>query len=482
MGNNESLKAARGDTRLAIKVGFWYVFTTFLTRGIAFITTPIFSRMMNKADYGEFSNYASWQATLLIVVSAELYNTLTRAYYDYKDNYDQYISSVTIGSCGLSVVFYLLFILSGKWIYNIVNIPPQYTHIMFFTLLCMSCRSIFLTRERTLYRYKSVALISVLGTLIPTMISVVLVSLASSPNKLSARVYGFYIPSSMVGLTCMMIMIFKGRTFKWEHIKYALKISLPLLVSYLTIYLLTSTNLIITKSLLGAEKTAIVSIATSVINILTILFHSVSGAITTWIMDNLEQNNYKKLYHEVFAFVAAISALSIFIILFAPEIVLILGGKAYSEAVILIPFLVLSVLLQTTSTVFTTILTYDKNVVKTAVYTGVVAVISIAVKVWLLPTFSLQVLSVINAVAFAVLFVVNYKLVRKAGYSQAINLKGYFIAIALAATFTFGSFFLYDHVLWRYVAIFVLSIIIAIKYKDVFRQLIGSKKKKSNPY
>ena len=162
MRMNESRNADvnRGDTRLAFKVGFWYTFTTFLTRGIAFITTPIFSRTMTKATYGEFSNFASWLATLLILVSAELYNTLSRAYYDYKKEYSQYISSITVGSCLLSCLFYLLFLLCGDWIYRIINIPPQYVHILFFTMLCMSCRSVFLARERTLYRYKAVALVS----------------------------------------------------------------------------------------------------------------------------------------------------------------------------------------------------------------------------------------------------------------------------------------------------------------------------------
>ena len=46
----------RGSSKLAIKVGFWYVVSSFLLRSIAFITTPFFSRLLTKSDYGEFSN------------------------------------------------------------------------------------------------------------------------------------------------------------------------------------------------------------------------------------------------------------------------------------------------------------------------------------------------------------------------------------------------------------------------------------------
>ena len=482
MKKNGEKVLGRGDSRLAVKVGFWYTLATFLTRGIAFITTPIFSRVMTKADYGEFSNFASWQATLLILVSAELYNTLSRAYYDHKEDYHQYISSMIVGSYFLSCFFYLLFMLIGNRIYRVINIPPQYVHIMFITMLCMSCRSIFLARERTLYRYKTVVLISILGTLVPTIISVVLVWLTDSSNQLSARIYGFYVPSSIVGLTCAVILVAQGRTFRLKHIKYALKIAVPLLVNYLTIYLLTSTSVIITKSVLGTEQAAVVSIATSVIHILTTLFHALSGALTTWIMDNLEQKNYDKLRKEVFVYILGISILSVGVILAAPEIVLVLGGKEYLSAVKLIPFFVLSVLIQSMMAVFTIILTYDKNIKETAIAAAFVAGINIIAKIWILPVFSLQSLPVVNTIAFFVLFVINYILVKRAGYSSVINIKGYIFLIIAVGLLCGASFFLYSSLVARYLVISVIGICfiaLAINNRKLLITIIKKKHKKT---
>ena len=471
----------RGNTRLAIKVGFWYTFATFLTRGIAFITTPIFSRVMTKADYGEFSNFASWQATLLILVSAELYSTVSRAYYDYKDDYDKYVSSIIAGSLILSCVYYLIFMLCGSSIYNIVNIPPQYVHIMFFTMMCMSCRSTFLARERTLYHYKKVILISIVGTLLPTIISVFLVCSMATPYQLSARIYGFYIPSSMVGLTCAIVLLLRGRSFRMEHIRYALKLSIPLLVNYLTIYLLTSTNVIITKSVLGKEQAAVMSIAASVIHILTALFHALSGAVTTWIMDNINQQNYSKLRRELSVYTMGISILALGVILLAPEVVFILGGKAYLESVRLIPFYVLSVLIHTMMAVFTIILTYDKNIKATAISATCVSGLSIFVKIWLLPLFSLQILTIINSVAFAILFTLNYIFVRRAGYAEALNLKGFLLPIGGVLVFCLSSFYLYENDIARYAVIAVIGICFAAyAYKNKQTLLNIIKKKKGN--
>lgn len=104
---NLETNVTRGNSVLAIKAGFWYVVSIFLVKAIGFITTPFFSRLMNKADYGEFSNFASWQLTLLIITSAELYNTVSRAYYDFTEDFDCYLSTITFTSCGITLLIYI---------------------------------------------------------------------------------------------------------------------------------------------------------------------------------------------------------------------------------------------------------------------------------------------------------------------------------------------------------------------------------------
>ena len=204
-------KEQRGSTKLALKAGAWYVISSFLVKALSFVTTPIFARLMSSADYGEFSNYASWQVTLLIITSVELQNTLTRAYYDFTEDYDKYVSSVTALAFGTTAVCYAVFLLCRDFIFNIVAIPEQFVHILFFTLLFQACKQIFLVRERTLYRYKSVAAMSVINLVVPTLIAVALVVTADQSKMLAARIYGFYVPSALIGLVCAAVLIYKGR-------------------------------------------------------------------------------------------------------------------------------------------------------------------------------------------------------------------------------------------------------------------------------
>ncbi len=450
--------ARRGSTRLAVKAGTWYAVSSFLGKGMAFLTTPVFARMMSAEAYGEFSSFASWMATLLIVTGAELHTTISRAYYDYTEDFDAYVSTVMMTGCVLTAAVYVLFLLCGEWLTSLMALRKECIHILFAALLFQSCKHCFLARERTLYRYKMVAGVTLLNLLIPTAAAVVLVLLSPEDGKLHARIYGYYIPSAAIGLMCACVILHRGRRFKTACCRYAFKLSLPLTAQHLTAYLLTSSNTIVAKSVLGAASTAVVSIASSTIHILTIFFQALSGSVTTWLMDNLKQEQYQKLRRDLLIYAAGLAAVSITVILLAPEVVWILGGAKYMESVWLIPGQVTAVLIQSVTSVFTIILTYDRNVAQTAAYTGGVAVLSIAAKVLLLKQFGVQALPYVNMAAFASLYVINYLLVRKAGYAKVVNFRMITVVLMVVGAVMLASNSLYQHGAIRYSLIAVLAI------------------------
>ncbi len=481
-----TIEQQRGDSTLAFKAGFWYVFGSFAGKAITFITTPIFARLMTASDYGEFSNFASWAVLLTIVAGAELYNTLSRAYYDFKEDFDEYISSVTFLGCTLTVAIYVLFLCRHRFVQKIVTIPEQYVHILFVFLLFSFCRQVYYARERTLYQYKSVAVVTILSLFIPTVISIVLVYNLPQSKHLFARIYGYYLPSSMIGLFCVYSLFKKGIAFKWHYCKYALVLSLPLLIHYLTTYLLTSTNVMIAKNISGAAAAAIVSIAHSSTHILTVFFQAVSGALTTWLMDNLEQGNNEKIRKGLFFYIVLLALIVIVSILFVPELIYVLGGDKYIAAVSLLPGLVYATFIQSVTTIFTIILTYDKSVVKTALFTGVFAFISIIFKIWLLPEYGLIILVYVNIAIFGILFFVNFYLVKESGYGNVVAINRIIAVILSIGILAFLSEHLYKLQGLRYsvIGIFIIcSIILSILSKNRlldFMQIFKVRKKKKN--
>ena len=455
-------KNERGNAALALKSGFWYVASTFITKGLAFITTPIFARLMTTGDYGEFTNFANWQSLLIIVISGELYNTLARAYYDFKTDFDEYASTTTVMGFFLTLVFYVFFLVSKGWIFDLVAIPPEFVHLMFFTILFQSIRQIYLAKERTLYRYKSVAVISVLTMVIPTVISILIVYKVPETRRLAARMYGFYVPYALIGVYCAAALLRKGIRIRKEHVRFALVLAAPLLVHYLTTYVLSSTNTIITKSVLGAEAAAVVSIAVSITNILTMLFQAVTGAMTTYMMDNLELKRHDKVRRCITLFAVSGAVISAGIILLGPEAVMLIGGRKYTDAISLVPGSIVAVFLQILTSALAIILTYDKNVVKTAVATGAIAAVSVGVKILLLRRLGYGVLPIVNVAAFALTMIINYLVVRRAGYADCIDKKNILVIIVGVLAVYAAAGFLYRHTALRYGLILAALIAVTV--------------------
>ena len=86
------------NDKKALKSGIWYTVSNFLIRSIGFITTPIFTRLLTKSEFGAFNNYSSWLSIITIFVTFNLESTLISAKYDYKESFDEYILSLLSSS------------------------------------------------------------------------------------------------------------------------------------------------------------------------------------------------------------------------------------------------------------------------------------------------------------------------------------------------------------------------------------------------
>ena len=54
------------------KASIWFLICAFLQKGISVLTTPIFTRLLTAAEYGQFNVFNSWLSILQIFISLNL--------------------------------------------------------------------------------------------------------------------------------------------------------------------------------------------------------------------------------------------------------------------------------------------------------------------------------------------------------------------------------------------------------------------------
>ena len=56
-----------------VKASLWYTICNVINKGIALLSTPIFTRVMSEEQYGQFSIFQSWVSILIIFTSLNVF-------------------------------------------------------------------------------------------------------------------------------------------------------------------------------------------------------------------------------------------------------------------------------------------------------------------------------------------------------------------------------------------------------------------------
>ena len=78
-----------------VKGSLWFMFSGFLTRGISFLTVPIFTRILTTQEYGQISVFNSWYDIASVVLTLNLfYGVYFQGLVKFEDKKDEFSSSL----------------------------------------------------------------------------------------------------------------------------------------------------------------------------------------------------------------------------------------------------------------------------------------------------------------------------------------------------------------------------------------------------
>ena len=331
MGKKEQKKF-----NIYLKAGIWGMLAEILVRAISFLATPIFSRILPMDVYGEVKTFESWLNILSPILALGLFTNIEIARYEFKERFKKYISSVlflivTVNGAVFCVAWLLMDPLCA-----ILDFSPSM--LMTAVLYCCfySCILCVMRAQRILLDYKGAAALSLLAT-VPSLILSVGCSLwardLENNQILDIRILSFYIPIIILGVIVVVLVFVKQRSFvNLKYWKYAIKVSVPLIMYQISLQVLTQSDRIMIKEMVSAEKAAIFSIGTTVIYIVEIIHRGMEAAWIPWLYKQLDDRRYQLVNKAMTGILAAFGVIFAYILLLGNEVVLIFGGNAYREA------------------------------------------------------------------------------------------------------------------------------------------------------
>ena len=467
MGKTENMTVV--STQKALKSGIWYTASNFFIKGIGFLTTPIFTRLLTKADFGLYNNYISWLAIATILVTLNLDSTLISARYDYESKFDEYIYSV----------LFLSTLSTGAWFF-VVNIFPDafvsllgmdlvYINAMLVYLLFLPAVNFFQARERYLFEYKKTVATSLFIAIGTALLSVLLV--VNMQNKLAGRIIGSIVPTVMLGAIFYCYFIKKGKRIVPSYWKYALPVCLPFIPHLLSLTLLNSTDRVMITRWCGAEDTAMYSVAYTCGSMVTLLMTSLNSAYAPWLGEKLNAGSHGDIRKFSKIYIAGFSFLAVGIMAITPEMLYILGGKAYLDAKYVMTPIAMGCVCQFIYTMFVNVEQFKKKTVGMAFASAVAAVVNIVLNIVFIPKVGYYAAAYTTLVGYMVLLGIHMFLVYKLKLSDVYDYKLIILIVILMLGITVLMTALYSLNIIRYIFIGVYAaacIFLFLRFKDKF--------------
>lgn len=403
------------DNQKVMKSGVWYMIGNFFTQAIGYLLVPVFTRLLTKSDFGYYNNFVSWLSLLSCVTGMGAHASLIRARYDYKKTLNSYVASILLINMINTLLIYGIAGLFYEQVLEALCMPPMYLHLLFAVLFVYPALTTFQMLQRLMYHYRLSVVVSVLTCIMSAILSLGLVWFMS--DRLLGRVLGQMIPLLLVNIVLILFYFFKaGRLYK-EQFVYILRVSLPFVPHLLGMQIMSVMDKTMITHFWGAEKNAVYSLSVSCVAISAILFQAMNNAFSPWLGECLHEKRYQDIrkfhYRYVFLFLCGILAL----LLVAPEIILIAGGKAYMDAFLTLPPLLFGVLCQFLYTLYVNIEQYEKKTIPMAIATSIAAAANFFLNWWLIPAFGYSAAAYTTAASYFLLLLLHYFVVRKMGFS-----------------------------------------------------------------
>lgn len=462
----ETIKRLRSKIGVEIKAGFWYTVGNFFLKGVAFITIPIFTRLLTTSDYGLISLFTTWVGVFTIIGGLSLNSSVIRGYHDFKDDYARYLSSVMFLSLMsfLATVF-LVTVFRSSLVSLIGFSYPIIVLILFqsyFTFLISFNNMKYISQ----YLYKKSLLISIGTTITGVIFSLILVVLVFTNNRYLGNIYGMLVPSAIIGSIILMRVLIKGKKMiDLNYWKYALGLSLPMIPHLLAHIILSQSDRVLINTYIGSDAVGIYSFAYNLGLISLVLLGSLNNAWVPWFYRKMDENAYTEIDSKTKLYMVFFSIMSIGLIFISPELVRIMAPIQYKEATWIIPIIVLTCFFQFHYTILINVQFYLKKNIFIPIGTVVAGLINIGLNIYFIPLYGYVAAVYTTLVSYIILFIMHFivtkYLLKSNVYNFSFFIKPSIIVVALTMLF----YLVAELIVIRYVLIIIIMGYIAIRYK-----------------
>lgn len=372
------------------KSAIWFTVCSMLQKCVAYLTTPIFTRLLTSEQFGVYTVYQSWLGVITIVCTLNLsYNVFHRAMVEYPDDRDGFTSAVQGLTAVITLAVFATFLLFPFVWEDALQLPFELVFCIFIDIFFLQSYAYWQTRQRFEYRYRALVVLTVAITVLGQGIGIVAVMTMGS--GVLGRVYPVVAIDVLVGLFFMVLQFVRGKKFfSGRYWRFALAFNLPLMPHYLSTVVLNQADRVMIGQFCGMDDVAVYGVAYSLAMGMSFFISAVNSSLIPWTYQKLVTDDAKdqeRIGDVGFALSAMLAMALLALVGLGPELMAFLAPESYSGALWVIPPVSLAVLASMYVWLFVNVETfYNENGYVAAVSIGA-AVLNVVLNAAMLPVF-----------------------------------------------------------------------------------------------
>ena len=315
------------------KAGIWYTVGNLTIKGIPFFTLPIFISILSTSDFGLYNTYISYESILSIFIGLGLSGTVKIAKYDFREEFEKYISF-------LYTIIFLFTVIFSPMVFVLFTLVdddfmiPMVIGILIINSLSTAVFTINNIRCVILGKYKINLIYTLINTILNVGVSLFFCLIIFDQFKYIGRITGtaFSFVAVMIAIVFFQIKRYKLNLCR-KYFGYAFRMGIPLIPHLISVTLLSSCDKIMIQNMVGSDEVGIYSLAVNLVAVLSVLVTSLENAWAPWFYSALNKLKYQSIREKNDKMLIFFAYILCGFILIGPELIILFSSAEYTNSI-----------------------------------------------------------------------------------------------------------------------------------------------------
>lgn len=397
----------------ANKITILNIVSTFMLQGIAFITTPIFTRLLGNAQFGIYSLFNSWVLILTCLMGISIHSSIGTGVYTFKENYISFRNSVLFSSTLICMAEILIIIICNEFLSKMTGFSGGLVIIIGVTAFAhyiVNFAQMSFTYEK---RAGSNFILSVSLSLSSVILSILLICKADADIKYLGRIYGVAITYFLIAVVAWLVLFLKKPTgVNKEYLKYGITVGVPIVFHSLSQQILGQSDRVMMQAFgIATAEIGVYSLFYTLSSVLSTVLGALNNSWCPFYYDDVSEEKWDVLDKKCKNYVELFTVLGMGFLLLSREISYLMADESYWSGINLIPVLSFAVY-------FTFMYQFPVNFEFFYKKTGIIAVgtigagiLNIIFNAFMIPMWGMYGAAMATALSYLALFLTHYFIV-----------------------------------------------------------------------